>query len=190
MSLEELSKNTASVIGSIMNQPQWRKNEVQNGIQQILLQKRQRASSEAEYLESLLQNVTFLIENTNGARSFLSQCIEGEQFFPPASLESFMLAVRNQINDPNYLAQAMPHYKEFVYKGSTTEEQVANAEMVYSNCKLVNDMMLDFLMIFLHPENRSYMVNYLEYNSEVVVSTVFNYCQTYSRLLLDDAASM
>jgi uncharacterized membrane protein YwzB len=101
-----------------------------------------------------------------------------------------MADVPRQIQESNFLFENMPRFKELVYKGSTIEEQVFNAERFFLNTKLVNDLLIEFIGTFLHQDNRDYMVNYLEYSSQVVIEAVMHYCQTYSNLILDELNSV
>ncbi|MEH7416920.1 hypothetical protein V7266_16665 [Neobacillus drentensis] len=189
MSMELLSKNTAGVFSAFIKQPHWDKVELREGINKILLQIRESASSQEAYLESLLASVTFQYANTSTAISFLTQCIEEEQFFSQESFQSIMVNVPRQVQDSNYLAENMPRFKELVYKGSTIEEQVVHAEMVFFHTKLVNDLLIEFIGAFLQPNNSGFMVNFLEYSSQVVLDTVMHYCQTSSNLIIEELNS-
>ncbi|MBM7653492.1 hypothetical protein [Neobacillus cucumis] len=190
MSIELLSTNTSGFLSALITQPHWDKVELQEEIQKVLLQIRENASSQEEYLEALLVNVTFQYANTNTAISFLAQCIEEEQFFSQESFQSIMVNVPRQFQDSNFLAENMPKFKELVYKGSSIEEQVLHAEMFFFHTKLVNDLMVEFTGAFLHPNNRDFMVNFLEYSSQVVIDTVMQNCQTYSNLIIEELNSV
>lgn len=48
------------------------------------------------------------------------------------------------------------------------------------------DMMIDFISTFINPGNKSFVSGFMIYSPEVVVEAVFQYCKTYSSLLLDD----
>jgi hypothetical protein len=186
LSKEILSKQTAGVLSAVMNQPHWKKAELSQRMIQVLTEMKQAVDSQDAHLETLLRNVTFLIENTNRAIAFLKHCIEEEKFVPQEAFHTLMLDVPRQVNESNFFAVNMPRFKELVYKGSTKEEQVAHAEMVYSNCRLVNDLLIDFIGTFLNPTNKDFMIHYMEYASDVVVDTVMHHCQTYSNLILKE----
>ncbi|MBS4215047.1 hypothetical protein [Neobacillus rhizophilus] len=190
MSIELLSKNTADVFNAIVREPNWDKTELLEGIKKIILQARDSVGSPEEYLESLLVNVTLQSAYTNTAISFLTECIEEEQFLSHESFQSIMANVPNQVKDSNFIGENMPRFKELVYKGSTSEEHIAYAESVYFHTKLVNDLLIGFIGIFLEPDNRNYMDNYLEYSSKVVVDAVMHYCQTYSNHILEEINAM
>jgi hypothetical protein len=88
----------------------------------------------------------------------------------------------------NRISQNMPRFKELVYKGSI-EEQAAHGKLVYCDSKLVNDMVIDFIGTFLHPNNKDFMINFMEYASDVVVETVMQFCKTYFGLMLKELNS-
>lgn len=184
-----IAKQTAGILRAVMNQPHWQKDELQKGFSKALLQIRQSAGSKEIYLESLLRNVTFLFENTNRAKAFLKQCIEEEKFSSQESFHKVMVEVPRQVKESNFLTENMPRFKELVYKGSTIEEQVDHAEMVYFNSKLVNDLMIDFIGTFLHPDNQKPMESYMEYASDVVVDAVFHYCKAFSGFIIEEITS-
>ena len=190
MSIELLSKNTADIFNSFFSRSNWHKVELEEGIKTLLLQIRESAGSQEEYLETLLGNVTFQYANTNTALSFLTQCIEEEQFFSQESFQSIMVDVPRQIQESNFLFENMTRFKELVYQGSTIEEQVVHAERFFLNTKLVTDLLVEFIVTFLHEDARDFMVNYLEYSSKVVIDAVMHYCQTYSNLILDELNSV
>ncbi len=190
LSIETLSKNTVEVFSAIIREPNWDKMELLEGIKKILLQARDSVDSPEAYLESLLVNVTLQYAYTNTAISFLMQCIEEEKFLLYESFQSIMANVPQQVKDSNFIAENMPRLKELVYKGSTIEEQVANAESVYFHTKLVNDLLIGFIGIFLETNNREHMESYLEYSSKVVVDAVMHFCQTYSNHILEEINSM
>ena len=180
MSIELLNKHTAGVLGAVIKQPHWKKDELSSKLKQVLVEMRDDAGSQEVYLESLLRNVTFLFENTNRALSLLKVCVEEEKFMTQENFQQAMLEVPRLVSESNFFAKNMPRYKELVYKGSTIEEQTAHGEMVYCDCKLVNDMVIDFIGIFLHPSNKDFMINFMEYASNVVVETVMQFCKTYA----------
>jgi hypothetical protein len=186
LSKEILSNQTAGVLSGVINQPHWKKDELSQRMTQVLKEIKQGVDSQEAYLETLLKNVTFLIENINRAKAFLKHCINEEKFVPQETFHTFMLDVPRQVNESNFLAENMPRYKEMVYKGSTKEEQVAHAELVYCNSRLVNNLLIDFIGTFLHPNNKEFMVHYMEYASDVVVDTVMHHCQTISNLILKE----
>lgn len=181
-----LNKYTAEVLGVVINQPHWKKDELTNRLKQVLDEMRQNAGSQEVYLESILRNVTFLFENTRRAISLLKLCIEEEKFMTQESFQQAMVEFPKLVNESNFFVENMPRFKELVYKGSTIEEQVAHAESVYCNSKLVNDMAVDFIGTFLHPNNREFMTNFMEYASDVIVDIVMQFCRNYSRLMIEE----
>jgi hypothetical protein len=186
LSKEILSKQTAGVLSAVINQPHWKKDELPQRMIQVLKEIKQGVDSQETYLETLLRNVTFLIENTNRAIAFLKHCIDEEKFVPQESFHRLMLDIPRQVNESNFLAENMPRYKEMVYKGTTIEEQVAHADLVYCNSRLVNDLLIDFIGTFLHPNNKDFMIHFMEYASDVVVETVLHHCQNISNLILKE----
>lgn len=186
MSLELLSKNTADVFNAFIKQPHWNKVELQEGIKKLLLEIRESVGSQEEYLETLLGNVIFQYAHTNTALSFLTECIEEEQFFPQESFQSIMADVPRQIEESNFIIENMPRFKELVYKGSTIEEQVVHAEWFFVHTKLVNNLLVEFIGTFLHLDNRDFMANYLEYSSKVVIDAITQFCETYSNLIIEE----
>jgi len=185
-----LNKYTAGVLSAVIKQPHWKKDELFNKLKQVLDEMRQNAGSQEVYLESLLRNVTFLFENTNRAISLLKLSIEEEKFMTQESFQQAMLEVPKLVKESNFFVQNMPRFKELVYQGSTIEEQVVHAESVYSDSKLVNDMVIEFIGTFLHPNNKELMINFMEYASDVIVDIVMQYCKTYSSLMLKEMNSM
>lgn len=186
LSKEILSKQTASVLSAVINQPHWKKDELSQRMIQVLNEIKQGVDSEEAYLETILRNVTFLIENTNRAIAFLKHCIDEEEFVPQETFHALMLDIPRQVNESNFFAENMPRFKEMVYKGSTKEEQAANAELVYCNIRLVNDLLIDFIGTFLQPNNKEFMIHFMEYASDVVVDTVMHHCQNISNLILKE----
>jgi hypothetical protein len=186
LSKEVLAKNTAGVLSAVIKQPHWEKEELQKGLQKVLRQIREGAGSDDAYLEAILRNVTYQYANTNTARSILMQCIEEEKFLSKESFQAIMVEVPRKVNESNYLAENMPRFKDIVYKGDTHTEQIVNAEKVFSHSKLVNDLMIEFIGTFLQPDNRNFMVNFMEYSSSIVVDTVTHYCQAYSNQVLEE----
>jgi hypothetical protein len=190
LSKKLLNKHTAGVLGAVINQPHWNKDELSNNLKKVLDEMRENAGSPEAYLDTLLRNVTFLFENTNRALSILKFCVEEEKFITQESFQQAMLEVPKLVKETNFFAENMPRFKELVYKGSTIEDQVANGEFVYCNCKLVNDMVIDFIGTFLQPNNKDFMVNFMEYASEVIGETVMEFCKTYSSLMLKELNTM
>jgi hypothetical protein len=186
LSKEILSKQTAGVISAVINQPHWKKDELSQKMIQVLKEFKQGEDSQDAYLETLLRNVTFLYENTNTAKAFLKHCINEEKLFPQETFHKIMLDVPRQVNESNFLAENMPRFKDVVYKGSTMEEQAAHAEMVYCHTRLVNDLLIDFIGTFLQPNNKEFMIHFLEYASDVVADTVMHHCQNFSNLMLKE----
>jgi hypothetical protein len=190
LSIELLSTNTAAVFNAFISQPHWDRLEREDGIKKVLIQIRGNMDSPEEYLEALLGNVTYQYAGTNTAISFFMQCIEEEQFFPLEIFQSLMADVPKQVQETNFLAENMPRFQELVYQGSSVEEQVVHAEGVYFHTKLVNDLLVEFIGTFLQPDNRDFMVNFMEYSSKVVIDTVMHYCQNYSNHIVEELNSI
>ena len=186
MSIEVLSKNTADIFHSITANPQWDKMQIQDRIGKVLLQARNQVNSPEEYLASLLENVTFQYAYTSTCISFLAECIDEEEFQSQEMFHAILTNVPEQLQESNYIEENMPNFKELVYQGSNLEEQVLHAETVYFHTKLINDLLIEFVGTFLHPNNREYMANYLEYHSQVVVDAVMSYCQSYSNHIIEE----
>jgi hypothetical protein len=186
LSKELLSKHTAGVLGVVFNQPHWKKAELSSRLKQVLDEMRQNAGSQEAYLESLLRNVTFLIESTNRAISLLRFCVEEEKFMTQENFQQAMLEVSRLVNETNFFAENMPRFKELVYRGSSIEEQVAHGEMIYCDIRLVNVMVIDFIGTFQHPNNKDIMINFMEYASDVVVETLMQFCKSYSSNMLKE----
>lgn len=185
MSMELLTKQTAGVINAVTKQPKWEKQALLEGIQKILVEKREKVESDEAYLDSLLQNVAFYINHTNGMNNFFFQSIDKETFYTPESFKVYLSNLRTMVKDPEELQKMMDKQRDFVLKGETLEQQARQAELAYMTTKIVNDLLLDFLMTFYHPNNREPMQPFMEYSAKVVVETVFKFCNTYASLQIN-----
>lgn len=185
MSMELLTKQTAGVINAVTKQPKWEKEALLEGIQKILVEKRGKVQSDEAYLDSLLQNVAFYINHTNGMNNFFFQSIDKETFYTPESFKVYLTNLRTMVKDPEELQKMMDKQRDFVLKGETLEQQTRQAELAYMTTKIVNDLLLDFLMTFYHPNNREPMQPFMEYSAKVVVETVFKFCNTYASLQIN-----
>lgn len=185
MSMELLTKQTAGVINAVTKQPKWEKEALLEGIQKILVDKREKVDSDEAYLDSLLQNVAFYINHTNGMNNFFFQSIDKETFYTPESFKVYLSNLRTMVKDPEELQKMMDKQRDFVLKGETLEQQTRQAELAYMTTKIVNDLLLDFLMTFYHPNNREPMQPFMEYSAKVVVETVFKFCNTYASLQIN-----
>lgn len=186
MSMELLTKQTAGVINAVTKQPKWERETLQQGIQKILVEKRAKVESDEVYLESLLQNVAFYINHTNGMNNFFFQSIDKETFYSPDSFKVYLGNLRTMVKDPEELQKMMEKQRDFVLKGETVEERARHAELAYMTTKIVNDLLLDFLTTFYHPNNREPMKPFMEYSAKVVVETVFKFCNTYASLQINE----
>ncbi len=185
MSMELLTKQTAGVINAVTKQPKWEKEALLEGIQKILVEKRGKVETDEAYLDSLLQNVAFYINHTNGMNNFFFQSIDKETFYTPESFKVYLSNLRTMVKDSEELQKMMDKQRDFVLKGETLEQQTRQAELAYMTTKIVNDLLLDFLMTFYHPNNREPMQPFMEYSAKVVVETVFKFCNTYASLQIN-----
>ena len=97
-----------------------------------------------------------------------------------------MADVPKQVQETNFLEENMPRFQQLVYQGSDIKEQVIHAEGVFFHTKLVNDLLVEFIGTFLQPDNRDFMVNFMEYSTKVVIDTVMNLCQTYANHIIEE----
>ncbi|MFC4355520.1 hypothetical protein ACFO0S_10700 [Chryseomicrobium palamuruense] len=185
MSMEQLTKQTAGVINAVTKQPKWDKDTLYAGIQKILIEKREKAESDEAYLEMLLNNAAFYIGHTNGMNNFLFQSIDKETFYSPDSFKVYLSNLRTMISDPAEIQKIAERQRAFVLKGETVEEKARHGELAYMTTKIVNDLLLDFLTTFYHPNNKEHMQPFMEYSAKVVVETVFKFCNTYASLQID-----
>jgi len=183
--MELLTKQTAGVINAVTKQPKWEKEALLTGIQKILVEKREKVESDEEYLEGLLKNVAFYINHTNGMNNFFFQSIDKETFYTPDSFKVYLSNMRTMVKNPEELQKMMEKQRDYVLKGETLEERARHAELGYMTTKIVNDLLLDFLTTFYHPNNRDHMKPFMEYSAKVVVETVFKFCNTYAALQIN-----
>lgn len=180
-----LDKEISNIFDSITNQ--WDKNTIQISIKETLLTKRKRASNEKEYFNSLCENVTYLSESSYPIKEVLERCIQNKTFWDTLNAESHI--VKNQNIIRNRIGTLSNTYKNKLTK-NTLLESIQYAEYNYAYSKLRNDMEIDFLFAFLHPNNRPFMEQLLNYQPTQVLTTFDNISDGYATLFTQDIVDL
>ncbi|MCM3568981.1 hypothetical protein [Neobacillus mesonae] len=174
-----LDKQISTIFDSITNQ--WDKNTIQISIKETLLQKRKRVSSEEEYFTSLCQNIAYLTETSFPIKRVLESCLQKKFFWDAANAEAFIADSQNVIKEE--MESFLAEYKRKLTK-NTLYESIKDAEFAYAYAKLRNDMEVDFLFSFLHPNNRSFMDSFLNCDPDEFFTTVNKICDAYANLFI------
>lgn len=185
MHKNDLSKKTAKIMNGILDQPQFEENKIQIGIKEILLKKRKRVKSNADYFQSLIRNITFLEESRQMLNFILLDLLRKQTFLSIQEFNSQISLIIEKINSKENLKEKMPIYEEHV-KGNTLQKKIETAELFYGLAYIAKEITTIYILIFLDPQNREFMKNYYLYKPENVVSEVNKYAQSFSAMLLDD----
>ncbi|WP_312096092.1 hypothetical protein [Niallia sp.] len=172
-----LDKEISSIFDTI-TEP-WDKNTIQISIKETLLTKRKRVSNERDYFNSLCENVAYLTESSYPIKKVLESCLQKRNFWDTSNAESFIIESQNAIKGE--MEDLSNTYKRKLTK-STLVESIQYGEYNYAYAKLRNDMEIDFLFAFLHPNNRRLMERFLNYQPTKVLEAIDNISNGYATL--------
>jgi hypothetical protein len=154
-----LEKEISSVFDLITSQ--WDKNSIQISIKETLLTKRKRVLNERDYFSSLCENIAYLSESSQAIKKVLESCLQKKNFWDTSKTESFIIDSQNAIKKD--MAVLSNTYRNKLTR-STLVESIQYAEHNYAYAKLKNDMEIDFLFAFIHPNNTHIMRRMLNYH--------------------------
>jgi len=174
-----LDKEISNILRYITDQ--WDTNTVQISIKEILLTKRKRASNEREYFNSLCENVIYLIESCRVIKALIEESLKQKTIYETSQIESIFENIQNNIKKD--MKNLLNKYKNELTK-STIRESIEHVEFLYRYSKLKYDMEIDFLFAFIHPNNRSVMTVFLNYEPIEVVTTLDKASDAYTSLFI------
>lgn len=184
---DELSKKVGKIMNQIIEAPEFDNNKFQVGIKQILLQKRQRANSNAEYFEALIRNITYLVEFREKVGLLIEEMLRNKKIMSTQITNNKVTDLRKRVNKLENLKKLMPQYEKTI-QGINIKEKIQNAEAIYANAYAANNIMLYFISTFVDSYNKKAMEKYFNYPPEEVSKTVSHYCRTFGSMINGDFA--
>jgi hypothetical protein len=171
-----LQQEIANIVDRISSNIENR--NIQNEISDQLIYFEKQAQHPVDHFHLITDNLVYMIESVNIVKSMLGHCIE-EEFFPDVQefTEIFLNAQKKISEDRNALRNK---YKDLYVLKEDISESISISQFNFAVFKVKFNIELEFLSIFINPENKKFMSEFLEYNRMVFLSTLDNVTDSFS----------
>jgi hypothetical protein len=181
-----LQQELANIVDRISNNVENR--NIQNEIRDELINFEKQAEKPVDHFHLVTDNLVYIIESANLVKSMLGHCIE-EEFFPDVKefQEVFLNNQRNIYEDRIGLRNK---YEDLYALKENISESISISQFNYAVYKVKFNIELEFLSIFINPENKEFMSEFLEYNRMVFLSTLDNITDSFSAAMVQKMNSL
>jgi hypothetical protein len=155
---------------------------LQDEISDQLINFEKQVQNPVDYFHLVTDNLVYMIESANIVKSMLGHCIE-EEFFPDVK-EFTEIFLNNQNKMGEDRMGLRNKYKDLYEAKEDISESISISQLNFAVYKVKFNMELEFLSIFINPENKEYMSEFLEYNRMVFLETLDNITNSYSASLV------
>jgi hypothetical protein len=175
-----LQQELSNIVERISNNVENR--NIQNEIINELTNFEKQVQQPVDHFHLVTDNLVYMIESANIVKSMLGHCIE-EEFFPDVKefTEVFLGSQKKMGEDRIGLRN---QYKDLYVEKEDISESVSISQLNYAIFKVKFNIELEFLSIFINPENKEFMSDFLEYNRMVFLSTLDNVTASYSAAMV------
>jgi hypothetical protein len=175
-----LQEDLANIVDRICNNVENR--NIQNEISDELINFKKQVQHPADHFHLVTDHLVYMIESANIVKSMLGHCIE-EEFFPDVKefTEIFLNTQKKMGEDIIGLREK---FKDLYVEKEDISESISISQLNYAIFKVKFNIELEFLSIFINPENNEYMSEFLEYNTMVFLSTLDNVTDSYSAAMV------
>lgn len=182
---EENNKLIASIFSKIAGNIDSYQFQIQ--VNQVLLQKRQRATSTNEYIVSLINNVTFYIEMEKEMNKILALMLNSENIPSPENLENQLVRIKT---DLKHLVPTVAQQNRQIYnsKYETNNQIVEALQFDYAYHSLKQNLMITLLDILTsNPDTTRELFNS---PATYIINVTNNYINTYINMKLENLRFM
>jgi hypothetical protein len=171
-----LEQELANIVSKISNNIENR--NIQNEISDELIDLEKQVQHPVDHFHLVTDNLVYMIESANLVKSMLGHCIE-EEFFPDVKeFTEIFLNTQKKIGEDRIGLRNK--YKDLYVLKEDLSESISISQFNYAVFKVKFNMELEFLSIFINPENRQFMSEFLEYSRMVFLSTLDQVTDSFS----------
>lgn len=175
-----LQEELANIVERISKNVEYR--NIQNEISDELINFKKQVQHPVDHFHLVTDHLVYMIESANIVKSMLGHSIE-EEFFPDVKefTEVFLNTQKKMGEDRIGLREK---FKDLYVEKEDISESISISQLNYAIYKVKFNIELEFLSIFINPENKEYMSEFLEYNRMVFLSTLDNLTDSYSAAMV------
>jgi hypothetical protein len=161
---------------------------IQNEISEQLINFEKQVQDPVDHFHLVTDNLVYMIESSNIVKSMLGHCIE-EEFFPDVKeFTEIFLNAQKEIGDDRIGLRNK--YKDLYVLKENISESISISQLNFAIFKVKFNIELEFLSIFINPENKEFMSEFLEYNRMVFLSTLDNVTDSFSSAIVQKMTSL
>jgi hypothetical protein len=178
---EEVTKVLSVFLHQLING--WRKEKVHSDVIEIIMNMRIKAEDEQEYMNLLLTNIAFATESSRALQQIMEMILRQKTFPPAQAIESMMKDAQARINEQlgNIVEAYRPHFEKI----EDPKERKRRLELTYCPIILANRIKTDFILGFIHENNRETIQELLHAEPAYILEALHHLSGFYASMLLE-----
>jgi hypothetical protein len=178
---EEVTKVLSVILHQLAGS--WQKEKIHSDVMEIIMNMRIKAENEQEYMDLLLTNIAFSVESSRALQQIMELILKQKTFPPRQAIETMMKDAQTRINEQ--LGNLTGTYRAHFEKIEDVKERKRRLELTYCPIILANRLKTDFILGFVHENNRETIKELLNTEPAYILESLHHLSGFYASMLLE-----
>jgi hypothetical protein len=178
---EEVTKILSVILQQLASN--WRKEKIHSDVMEIIMNMRIKAENEQEYMDLLLTNIAFAVESSRALQQIMELILKQKTFPSAQAIETMMKDAQTRIN--KQLENLVGTYRDHFAEIEDIKERKRRLELTYCPIILANRIKTDFILGFVHENNRKTSQELLNTEPAYILESLHHLSGFYASMLLE-----
>jgi len=161
----------------------WRKEKIHSDVVEIIMNMRIKTENEEQYMNLLQTNIAFANESTRALQQIMKVILDKKSFPSVQSVEKMLKDAQTRINEQ--LDKAVGFYASHFGHIEDPREKKQRLELTYCPILLANRIKTDFILGFIHENNREISERLFEAEPDHLLEALHHLSGFYASKLLE-----
>ncbi|RAK19828.1 hypothetical protein B0I26_1059 [Anoxybacillus vitaminiphilus] len=178
---EEVTKLLSVILHQLAGS--WQKEKIHSDVTEIIMNMRIKAENEQEYMDLLLANIAFAVESSRALQQIMELILKQKTLPSAQAIETMMKDAQTHINEQ--LGNLTGTYRAHFEKIEDEKERKRRLELTYCPVVLANRIKTDFILGFVHENNRETIKELLNTEPAYILESLHRLSGLYASMLLE-----
>jgi hypothetical protein len=178
---EEVTKILSVILQQLASN--WRKEKIHSDVMEIIMNMRIKAENEQEYMDLLLTNIAFAVESSRALQQIMELILKQKTFPSAQAIETMMKDAQTRIN--KQLENLVGTYRDHFAEIEDIKERKRRLELTYCPIILANRLKTDFILGFVHENNRKTSQELLNTEPAYILESLHHLSGFHASMLLE-----
>jgi hypothetical protein len=178
---EEVTKVLSVILQQLTSS--WKKEKIHSDVMEIIMNMRIKAENDQEYMDLLLTNIAFAVESSRALQQIMELILKQKTFPSAQAIETMMKDAQTRIHEQlgNLIGTYRAHFEEI----EDVKERKRRLELTYCPIILANRIKTDFILGFVHENNRETIKELLNTEPAYILEPLHHLSGFYASMLLE-----